>query len=384
MLEAQAREIAESLEIQQAKRELDLLGDDIIAARRQHKVLREESDQLSHNLKNLEFRVEELTVEREQLEPDQSMATTDHFFEYLSFLEQSEIEGNGRLDGQRKLSAEFAHQINGMLQKRKKQEAERDRLKAALENERQVLLDSNDALIELQGQVATKTSENEFLIEKCEELKEELTARGNESQTKSVEKDLTLRQTVKKLKEDLLMKRQEADKKHRELGRMVHEGEKRAALRRSETERAVSVSSWRAERSVMLAKLKKLKTTLFSEQRTRDMSVKRDKDLADKLQELTGSATCESDRVKAVLAAELKSHTKVEGSGSSKIDKEKTHSDVLNDSLQVAIDSLATFEDYKTNKLGSLNDELAQSMNRGYLDMLRDELAVLQSRLVSK
>jgi hypothetical protein len=136
---------------------------------------------------------------------------------------------------------------------------------------------------------------------------------------------------------------------------------------------------------MLTAKLKKLKTALFSEQRTAEMAKKRDEELAAKLKSLTGAEDGDSEFVRQILASEIASLGERATSRESQedIETEQAFRIELTQELTIAEQSIAAFEKYRKETLEALNGELMQCEKKGYLEMLREELHALQTELAS-
>jgi chromosome segregation ATPase len=98
--------------------QLQLLNSDIDAANKQLLILRSECELLSQTLKDLEFNLDELTVEQRELSAQEPapVAGQRQFFDYLSSLETRESDDSARLESHRRLQTDLLHQLNRLKQ----------------------------------------------------------------------------------------------------------------------------------------------------------------------------------------------------------------------------------------------------------------------------
>lgn len=385
MLEMHSQLLNSSFDRDLAESQLRLLIDDIQAATKQQARLNEESDKLAQNLKDLEFNLEELKVERDSLAapPDRPhQSDTSEFFAYLARLEEREIETRARLDSHKQLTSDLSHQRNKLTQRNKKLKAERDALAAKLDDEQQLLTDSREALDDVDQSVMRANDENEFLIGRCHELKTELEERSEALRTGEMARADELAAREKELKEELATLRLSVDAAHKKYTTTMREGQKAIDAARAECDKNVSVASWRSERETLKAKLKRLRASLVAEQRQNELAQKRDRELAQRLEEMTGSPDGDSSRARAIIAAETAQRRKENDDPDTRdeLRAEERYRGELEVQMRVIEQTVAEFEANRQEQVSSLSAELDGCTSRGYLETLYEELKQLQAR----
>lgn len=384
MLEAHSQSHAESFRANLAANQLALLVDDIQAANKQRDQLHQELNTLTQELTDLEFNLTELQVEKEQFESNRDeYAEGGDFFGYLAGLEQREVETRGQLEGHKQLSGELAHQINRLTQKNKKLVNELQLLRARFTQEKETLDDSKDVMSDLELKLTNKEDENSFLVQQCDHMHDELIQRSSSLKKTETERAWQLNQEYAQKKEELRAAQKENDEVHYLFQKKERDAQKILNERRAGCSKAMSVSSWKAERGALVAKLKKTKTAIFSEKRTQELAIKRDRELAEKMMALTGSESGDNDKTRAMLFAEIETNKNRVDVQENNADIEREmayHEDLLRE-LDLLNQSAKMFKRVSNEQLASLREELEICSNNGYLEMLREELKALQSQV---
>jgi hypothetical protein len=131
-----------------------------------------------------------------------------------------------------------------------------------------------------------------------------------------------------------------------------------------------------------MLKLRKAKEALMSEERKEVQAEKRDRELAKRLFELTGSEDGNSEKVKQRLSAEIAARKELAAARrrdrETEMAVEEEYGKQLVDEMRLIDRSLVEFEQYRKTVLDGLKDELINCGNSGYLDMLKRELRALQ------
>ena len=385
MLETQAQYLNESFDKQLAVSQLALLNDDILAAEKQLARLNQEKDQLARTLDDLKFNFDELSVERDKLAAPPDRASTDisQFFQYLSRLEEREVETRARLESHKQLGADLAHQRNILTQRNKKLHAELEALATKLDDEQQLLTDSQEVLNEVDVAVQKENEENEFLVERCNELKAELESRSEALKTGEMARADELAGVERELKAELEQLRRQVEEARQEYRTAVREGQKAINAAHAECDESSSVAKWKSNREVLKAKLKRLRTALASEQRTSELTQKRDQELAQKLEEMTGSPEGDSERARAVVAAEIEDR-KDNGQHEdeeAELKAEQRYAEELEAQLELVKNTAAEFEAARGEQIAGLGCELDACAGHGYLETLYAELKHLQTKV---
>jgi chromosome segregation ATPase len=307
------------------------------------------------------------------------------FFIYLNSLETRENENQARLEAHRRLTADLSHQISRLHQQNKKLLSKFTLLQDQVINEEESVASSRDILVDLQTRLDDVERENEFVARKCDEMKDEMVERNDALKFAAFTKNTDLHTQVAATQAELASAKTRARDARSSYRRKKNQLEEEITKKTAELETVRSVASWHTERGILTARLKKLKSALFSEQRTIEMAKKRDQDLAGKLDKLTGNEEGDSQFVRQVLAAELGEFEASEDSNTPEEDllTEQEFGRELQVELKIAKESIEAFEKYRKDTLEALNGELVQCQKKGYLLLLREELNALQRELAS-
>lgn len=386
---------AQSFEDEKDEAKLLLILDDIEASKKQIDSLEKEKKSLTKQLTDINFHLDELKVQKNLLssspKPLASTETTQdaeaHFFAFYNSLENRESELDGRLEGNRQLTANLNHQLNQLQQKNKSIKAELQRIEQEATKEDDQFSVSNNDLVDLNMKLDETTKENEFLLQKCEELKNELEERDShlkenvlvqyEELTNRYKRDQEILADLKKQSENLRKSANRFDKKSQDL----------IDSKKDECNRAFTINQWKTDRSILKDKLKNLKTQLYSLQRNLEDAQRRDDDLEDKYAKLLGKehnfGECELAK-KCLLQSISHSDEEKETVTSSKdYDYEVEYTEQLSKEQECIDKSLEIFHQYRDNQISSLNQELTQCSNYGFLTLLKEELEELQKQLLS-
>ena len=371
--------------------QLNLIIDDIEAATKQLNHLNAEHEELSCKLQNSQDKIKELTKEKESLENfegSQEIQQPDenNFFAFFGSLETREVECTARIEGQKQLTGELNHNLNALKQKNAKFKKEYELVASQLEEEENALRESNDILKDLEIKLDEKIKENETVLQQCENLKEELDERNQHIQSKLEPKNDELRQIYQQKTEELKKLRSESNKLH---GRMYktekfqHDALQNAKEKMS---RDSLVSAWKVDRSLLKNQLQKLKASLYNVQKNLESSIKRENDLEQKYCDLLGDdhnfGNCEYAR-KCVLASINSSYEAPENNVPTiEFDYEQDYTQELQDKLAAIENSYRVFDEYRESILSSLNEELHGCSQFGYIKLLQEEYAELQSQLL--
>ena len=368
---------------------LNLIIDDIKAATIQLQKLNEENEILSNNLKDVEFNLEELKVEKETLSAQQVQnldpPSENNFFAYLGSLENREIESSGKIEGQKQLTQELSHNLNRLKQKSIKLKKEYELVQAQLEEEESVLRESNDVLKDLEIKLDEKTKENEFILQQCETLKEELDQRNDELNNNFQNTEEDLRELYRQKSEELRQLRIKNAELHGQLHKTELSQQNEFNSKKDEVARESLVSAWRTDRSILKSRLQKLKTNLFNIQKNLEASNRREKDLEQKYIDLLGEdhnfGNCEGAR-KCVLAnIDFINGAPEKSTPSTAFEYEKDYQQELQEKLASIENSYKVFSEYRESVLNGLNEELQGCSQYGYIRLLQEEFSELQGQL---
>lgn len=380
---------------------LDLVLDDITVASKQLSILNKRLEDLTKEKKDAEFLCDELTIEREnllssQVQPLSQTNTLDtkddfsdegQFFGYLNSIENREVEISAKIEANKQIQSKLRHDLSTYQQQNMKLKSELEPLIDMYNDEEAKYRNSDDIKKDLLISLDQKTIENENILQKCEELKEELDARNEELNGVTLQTFTELKKKLKTRKEELANIRNKSESLRSKCESMERTQRKELLNTKDKLQKGASVTKWRTDRSVLKNKLKMLKTQLYNEQKNIEQTAKRDKDLDDKFKKLLDEdpnhnfGQCEKAR-KCVLALinDSKSRTK-KVAFTTDLDYENEYTEQLLKEKEKIKKSKQIFNEYKDNVLSGLNIELDGCSQNGYIKLLRDEFYQLQNEL---
>lgn len=386
---------AQSFEDEKDESKLLLILDDIEASKKQIESLEKEKKSLTKDLNNLTFNLDELKVKKNLLtsisKPLASNEATNNseeqFFSFFNSLENREAEIEGRLEGNRELTANLNHQLNQLQQKNKNLKNELKRVEQEATEEEDSFTVSNNNLVDLNIKLDEITKENEFLLQKCEELKNELQERDSHLKGEVMVQYEELTARYKKGQQELEDLKKQSENKKKELNRSDKKLQEKIDLKKKEISQGLTINQWRTDRSVLKDKLKNYKTQLFSIQKNLDDSKRRDDDLEEKYNKLLGEnhnfGQCDLAKKCLISSINHFDEEKEAVTSSKDYDYEIEYTKQLTKEQECIDKSLEIFRQYRDNQINSLNQELKQCSNYGFLILLKEELEELQRHLLS-
>ncbi|OHT00670.1 hypothetical protein TRFO_32581 [Tritrichomonas foetus] len=384
--------IAQSFEEEKAKGRLLLLLDDIEAATKQLSSLENESESLSTKLKDLEFHLDELNLEKDLLStPPKPLSQAENedaegkFFPFLNSLENRHTAALGNIEGQKQLASELGHQLSRLGQQNKKLKAEFELVESQLKAEELSLRESNDTLEDLEIQLDEKVKENEYLLKRCEDLKEELDERNDTIQNSIIAQADQLREIYREKQQQLSDIRRRSAELRGDLARLEKQQQEDLQNTKQSVKRGSQVGAWRNERAILKNKLKTLKTQYLNEQKNIESSSKRDKELQYKFAKLLGedhnNGECELARKCIIANIEDTNAVKEAPVANKDLEYERDYTIQLEGELSRIKKSIAVFTECRENQLKALNEELDGCTQKGYIKLLREEFADIQAQL---
>lgn len=395
-----------SFEDEKALNKLDLILDDIQVASKQLSNLNKEYESLTTQVKDADFLLNELTLEIESLqdtnitqlaeppqpkpkengeEEDEPLPIEKQFFTYWNSLETRETEVNARIEANVQLKADLAHSFSALKQKNQKLKKELELLQNSVEEENNEIRKQLDLKEQLQVTLDQKVTENEEILMQCTTLKEELDARNEELQQFGVEKVQAMRLEYQQKREKLSTLKQEAEHKRREFESTQRKNQKQFQTERKKLENESSVAQWKTSRSILKNKLANLKSQLQGKETNLVQLQKKEKTLEQNYSNLLDTehnfGDCEKARkcIQAQLNELIQKNEEVNQINNDQYEDE--YAQQLEKEYQAVILSQNMFNEYKDSVLGGLHEELNGCSQVGYIKMLREELAELQSQL---
>ena len=349
---------AQSFEDEKDESKLLLILDDIEASKKQIDSLEKEKKKLSKDLKDLNFVLDELKVQKNLLSTvPKPLASSENaqdpeknFFPFYNSLENRETELEARLEGNRQLTADLNHQFNYLQQQNKNLKAELKRIEDEAAKEEDDFSVSNNDLIDLNIKLDNSTKENEFLLQKCEELKSELEERDSH------------------LKDSVMVQFEELTAQYKEDQQILAELKKSSKALQSEINK--------------FDKLSQANYDSEKEKSAKEQAINHWK-ASKLLGEEHESGQCELAR-KCLLASINQANEEKEAVLSSKdFDYETDYTTQLSKETECIDKSLKIFHQYRDSQLESLNQELTQCSQYGFLTLLKEELEELQKQLLN-
>ncbi|OHT16640.1 hypothetical protein TRFO_13070 [Tritrichomonas foetus] len=375
-----------------AERRLALVNEDIEAAQKQIASLEKQKIQLNREYLNLEFTLNELQSNLEDLEnanqvedenDDDDEDTEGTFFTILSELESEEAALRGELQSYKDLQRDLGHQKGKYAQQNLKMQKDLEFEKERLENEEMRLRESLDTLNTLQEEYDQKSSLLNGLIQSCEELENEerLLSEELQRQGENVVKDLKLREAELKKELEQALKQEENLKKllaNNQRKLQNHVDELSSKLNKNQ-----SIASWKNDRALLAGKLRKAKQQLVVEMASLNTARQRREDLAVRCKTLLGEddpGDATGMRAKQMVRAEIESlglQKQPEVDEEAQI--ETQYFEELNEQLKLIDNSIIVFTKHRNDTLASLNDELQECSQDGYIRLLKSEMDELQA-----
>jgi prefoldin subunit 5 len=386
MLEDDVARGAEIFEEDVRSRMIELLDKDISELKKRLRNLERESEDLSGHLNGLDSELTELLQEQETLQAKESAESPirSDFFSYVNSEEAREVQQRARLESCKRFEAELSHQINRYRQKNKRLAATVQTLSDSMAGYDQSCADLTNLRTELRAQIQARETETRLVIADCDRLKQELIQRSDDLRMAHADTHAEQRALFAAKTEELAKWKSDSRQRKVEYSAVVRDAQARIAAKKAELERMRKPGSWQTERAAQLDKLKKLRTTLLSEQRTKELAAKRDAEIANRLIALTKSKDGDSETIRKIVMAEISGAKNNEDTSviQNDIESEQEYGLQLDKELRLAEKSLAEFEKFKDDGLKELALELDQCEKRGYLEMLREDLALLQAEVV--
>ena len=365
-----------------------ILDDDIRAATLHLGALKNENEELSKELSDLEFNLEELQLENDSLKQNSSVldsSETTTFFNYLTYFENEENSLKAELKAHQEMSRELGHKKNILLQKNHslhhKIEIERQQIEDETE-QIAVLTDQlqerSDALYEKEQYVSELQAACAQFEAEIQQKKDEIMSYGETVTAHLIKQEKDIKEQIKEKQKEYEDLKKEIAKQERLMQEEFNSKEKKVAQQQS-------IRNWENERALLMGKLQRVRNQLSSESKNAENAKNRNKELRKKLKDLLndddpGDGT--GLRAKQLLMAEIKS---IENRQPSQVDEElmleQGYSDDLNQQLDLIRESTRIFKLHRDATFKSLKAELDECTQSGYLRLLQEEFNALQVSL---
>lgn len=385
---------AQEWDSQIAERRLILVNEDIEATNKQIQSLEKQKNDLYKKYKEQEFILDELRSNMETIqsnndsEDDFDDDAEGDFFTLLSELENEEAALRGELQSYQELQKSLSHDRRVYSSTNNKLKSDLDLDKQKLQALQDEIKKSDDELKDLQVQIDTKTTTLNDLIQRCTDLQTEEIEISEELKRFGEQMVNELAKVETEQKEKLLMAQKNEVELTKELAKTQRTYQKDVDQLNQNLSKQNSVSFWRNDRSLLIGKLKKVKSQLQIELQNTKSAQKRQAMLSLKMKKMFG----ESDpgdgtgaRAKEIVLSaieRLKSELQSPNNDDDEqLQIEKEYNQDLNNQLSMIENSLDTFYRHRNETIDALNEELFECTQDGYLKLLQGELSELQTSL---
>lgn len=384
---------AQEWDSQIAERRLTLVNEDIEATKKQIQSLEKQKNILNQKYKDIEFTLDELrsnmdTIQTDNDEDDENGDDSEgDFFTLLSDLENEEAALRGELQSYKELQKSLAHDRRKYSSVNSKLKSDLNIDKQKLESLQDEIKKSDDELKDLQVQLDTRTTALNDLIQRCTDLQTEEIEISDELKRLGESMVTELAEAEKNQKILLSEAKKKEEDTTKLLARTQREYQKNVDKLNQDLSRQNSISFWRNDRALLTGKLKKAKTQLQTELQNAKSAQKRQDTLSMSMKKMFG----ENDpgdgtgiRAKEIVLAgieRLKSEMEYPDNDEEQLQIEMDYNNDLHNQLEMIESSLETFYKHRNETINSLNDELFECTQDGYLKLLQSELSELQSSL---
>ena len=393
-------------EIEQ-KRLSETIKDDIEAASLQLELLEQRKEELIEENKDLEFRYNELEAELEaQTADDRSLLEdsqennngdsnqtddqntgenqpkTGTFFTVYSKFEEELAEEQGRLEATNNLRAELKHRLNKLKSLNASLKAQLEIESHSYSEEAPVVEDLKNICLDITSQCEIKKNELIQVSEASDIAKEQVKQLADEIYRTVDEEPKQLQETLRNEKAILdkcLKQEEELEKEVKITARNIKSSEDDLA---NSIAKQNTTKHWQADRTNLLAQIKRLKIQIQTEQSHQQSNEKTLAELESRFKKLLGSSDSNCPRAKALCLAEIEdlnaapSHEEIVDAKA-----ESEYEEELKRREKILAQSLKVFDNFRMQQLSQLDSEYEGSTGTGYINLLRTELAELQAQL---
>lgn len=352
------------------------------AAVQELELLKRQQSVLESTLNDLQFSIDELKCERAEKEKmlEENEPEVEHgaFFKILTQLENREVELQEKIKEQKKIYADLMHEQSIVQQKNKKLQKELETQKVHLHNDEMNSRTARDKLDVLTTEIIEKENEYHDLCELAEQLEQELVQKSEENKNANENLNENLKKQRDKLIVDLIRRQAEEN----DMKNKIIQTERECAARKKQQEREIkkaeSINEWKIVRqklnTIIIKSKKKLNDTLKSLESTRNKETA----LRAKFKELLGEddpGDGTGQMARRMLQAEIQRLSNLpDDEYEQDLAVEREYYDSLKRQIEILENSIKKFEGYRTDILSSLDEELIQASNDGYVCLLKQDL----------
>lgn len=379
--------IQKSFEQEENERRLKLLDDDVRVARRQLSVLIKQCEDASSNLVNLEAHLNKLKKSNIHLDKDENdyePKENNGYFSIIRNFEQQNLDIEEQKKKYKKLLRDLSSQRNILRNKIKELSERLESDTERAENEEAIMDEYKNLIQELEAQFTDNEAEINFkqtknmqYLNEVKELNQRLLQR---------EASLSENQQIHKSIEDKLSDIQmKIIQKKEELKQIERSIEPALEEKKKKLESLKDPNNWKPERDHLMSKLQSLNSRIQTETKHFNSYEKKLKEMNNKFIELlgnddpgdgTGLYSCQ------ILNTELQNMNMNRNSVTDEdLETECYYNDQLQEELKVLNKTMSDLNKYHRDQLKSLQNELSESQQDGYIKILLDERAELQTEM---
>ena len=380
------------------KYRLRLLDDDIQVANKTKENLKNSNQLLSEQIEEEQFKLEELRAKRyETIDEDnqqysksqisdenseQKQEQESTFFGNLANLESLEASLKAQIEQIKKQKKNLAHEYGIQIQRRRqlRSQIEATNEKIIIQRDQNARFNSDLAVAEQkfveQDEQLAELKESHFNVQQEYQSKlEELKLFGDTIKTQLEDDKKSLLKDINKITIEL-------DGLNKDLETMKEAAEKQRKITAREYDQKTSINSWLAVRSILLDKMKKKRIQQDKEQNSLIREQQALEEINRQFKALFGDddpGDGTGDLAKAMVQAEkdslppAKKKDDIDTPDSLELSIEREYKEQLPLTLKQLDDSLAIFKKHKDDVFLSLDEEIEECQQDGFLALLQSE-----------
>ena len=376
-------EVRAEWECHHHKRKINLLQEEIDASIKRSQFLKQKKESLKQENEDLEFRLSELEMELDSMNYDQtdneeSTIPVESFFSILSFYESQQTELKGKIEASKELYRDLSHRHNLLKQKKAKIDKENEQQHELLIAEIQNTDDLQNQHEDFQTKLLEKQNELELLNQTSERVK-------NECSDLSTFIDTNYSQDMKTLPTELSNNKKELRSLMDKSAKMEQtiNGIKRQIdaeiLNQKENNKALNVKNFIQDRSLLISKLKKLKSRLSEEEGRHEALAKKERDIKSKFSDiLQGNEDGDCPLALAYARADIFGDININQSLYEEFESEDSYNNILLEEIHNHEVSIEKAKDFVNKNFQDIDGEFNECSHDGYLNLLKQELSEIQ------
>lgn len=393
-MQEKTKAIEDQWRSQAITKEMKLVCDDISVAQRQLSILHNQIDKLQAQKSDLEFNANELELaletyqNTEENEEEHNQPQEGTFFTLLSQLEVSEAALTSEIKALKEHKHDLKHQQtkykseNQILKNRLKIDQDR------IETHEQQLVNERNRLLHLDTVFNDQYNEYQELVDISQKLEDESSRLTNELLSHKANLVEQLKSDIREREKELERLRKTHTELQNQYNKHERDSQKRIQEKKLEKQNIDKINSWMHDRTILIGRLRKTKTQLSNELKNLEAAKKREADIKQKFKALVGEEDPGDGtgvRARQMVQAEL---DQIADNAPTDLDQEiqieQEYGTDLDIQLKKIEDSFKLFENHRKETINSLQLELDECSQDGYLVLLKSELTELQHSMSRK